>query len=221
MQPTYTQEFIEESHKYSLPQLYEAFLTEHNTRKNLEKTISRLNLQAARDRAVIRALHKDIDKLKSYEDQSNMASLEKLYFEEKYISTHILNNIPIEGDPHKSIEEYFSKPVEDRFILHTPSGGYICIYLERIDNEPFYYNISFMWHNPLKTRKEMTDLYNLIKEFYEIAEVPILYTGTNNVARRHSAIILNDEDYQPIYMLTLDNKWDNEVEHFKELFKGE
>jgi len=214
MKITYDQELVRESHKYSLPQLYEAFINEHNARKNLEKSLSRAELHRAGLKSQYDAL---MSKLQETEEVLEI-------YEEEYLKLHIYKNIEIVVPPgtppdeaqklkEETIDYFFSKP--RRKVFYTPNGGYIGIFEEQyLDGSPWYNMIEFMYSNPDKLRQEMTDHLKLIKDIYDNSTIPLLYTGIHNVARNHCVTIADG-----IWMLRLDDKFDGYIEGFKEVFK--
>jgi hypothetical protein len=216
MDYAYDPEIIREANKYTLPQLYEAFLIEHNARKNLEKSLSQVELTAAGLRAQIRAFKEEIEDLNRYIDEMT----------DEYLKLHIYKNIFIDTPEdmpedeeillkEETINFFFEQPGHKTYF--TENGGYVCIYpVPYSDGSVWYYMIEFMWADENNLRQEMTNHYKLIKKIYNELDRPLLYTGIHNVAKNHCT-----EISPKVWMLTLDDKFNDEIESFREIFNRE
>jgi hypothetical protein len=215
MEMKYDPELVKAAHEYSLPQLYEAFINEHNARKNLEKALKRDSLVIAGLRADMAHLQLKLEDMDTYVDDML----------DNYLKLHIYKNIHIkvpedmpEDEAIKLKEEtinfFFDQPGHKTYF--TESGGYICIYpVLYQDFTVWYYMIEFMWADENNLKKEMQNHLKLIKDIYKKSDRPFLYTGIHNVAKNHCVEIADR-----VWMLTLDDKFDNEIESFREIFKN-
>ncbi len=180
--------------KYSLDQVYEAYLLENIKAKKLNKDLNEARLQIFEDTYDIRGYKRKIEELlnESYVYQRSYEETKKLLYTELIIKDITFPCVD-QGKEREIIAEMFEG---DYTIAETTSGGYIIFTTEQ--------DHIFVWFmytpNNYKELREQTKLIQSIQR--DAPNHSVRYTGDNNVLKNHSEVLEYDED-RKIYLWEL------------------
>ncbi len=119
------------------------------------------------------------ENLKSCERALAAARYEKEKYVEMWLRYHIKENVKVTGSMDEALDYYFNSRY--RRVFFTPSGGYYAV----VEEEDHLF-IVFAWTNPDKWRYEYKDMPALIRSIVNSSQLPVRYTGVNNIMKNHS-----------------------------------